>query len=262
MKQQTIDDLYDLFDCFFHLAPRKELRTLKDFNKKLTAAIKAGYPINYWTTDKEKCPYRDYRSGPLLHQILACNPSDISAFLGCYKEEIQFVEEDTRLFDLVKFLLDNGADVNIKDSEGWNALGHLCYNLVGFNWPEDLFKRIVDATEDINYQFPLYASSEKMTAFQLAVERYCFLCGDKRHTNCWRNIKILIDARATPDLTLLKRVFFEIKNNEDVNFRDEKNQFLKSYPEIIKLLDNFLEHKKQFDYSNDTMNIDTWSYEL
>ena len=125
------------------------------FRKILADGLKRGYPINY-------VPNENY-SMPLL---------SISLWYCKY--------------GLVALLLDIGADVNLKDATGRNAL---MYAVDKFRIDEKAFKRILAKTKDINAK-----DKQGRSALRILVKQYLF-SGFDHLLDC---IKLMLEAGADP----------------------------------------------------------------
>lgn len=155
---------------------------LQRFKEKVEAAIADGFPIDYF--DSSRSP------GPLFYDVLSG---------GTLHEPFLELSVSDEYLEAVKFLLDKGASVNIKDSSGWTGLTHAAY-YQGFRMPQELFLRIVEATENVNHivkDYPFmdggYLAPDS-TALKLLAMNY--VDHEDFRENCWENIKTLIDAGA------------------------------------------------------------------
>lgn len=207
---------------------------LECFKTDLVIALKAGYPINF-------SPARGgYKGMTLLHSALctglhhtSCGPT------------------------FAEILLDNGADVNIKDSWGYNALYYASFYLPS----PHIYERIVSQTEDIRINFNWWSISDwqldnswqytgnMYSALEILFIKFIYSISD----NTKNHVKVLLKTLLSHGLT-----------HEDVvnacnNLPDspqDSGDIVNSRQEILAFSDMFLQSKSQLKKKHITSSFD------
>lgn len=155
--------------------------------------------------------------------------------------------------DLICFMLDQGADVNVTNADNWNGLFFATYACCfqelsyGPRFPNDLYERIVRATEDINLRATgdagkqnLFINHSVKTSFQMLadsyINRFCDYKSNPEYKEClWHKIRILLDAGAKNELAgeyyvgdeLIYKGFLDLKKK--INLYKEQRSQLKTF---------------------------------
>lgn len=194
MKDEDMRDIYYEFYMKTH-----EQRF--DFKADLAEALKEGYSIDYapiipFSTDTET----------LLHCLIRC------------------MKTNDKYYDGLRFMLNNGANVNIKNRDKHNVLLS-CIDYHACDIPLNILRDIVSKTEDLelaadNLHYEYYREDIKPTAFLVLATYYITFGsdGDDRSINeenakndVWEKIKILIDAGANYNID--EKIFDDKKGN-------------------------------------------------
>lgn len=215
MRPDKFFNYYDELTNIFHRAESAE--DLKLFQEKLGAAISDGYPIDY------SPPKYDM---PLLRFVIR-RAGD--------KERYKKDKEA-----MVHVLLELGADPNIIDYKGDDALLHATVMWTGL----PAYKAILERTTDINRK-----SHDGYTPLSQLCEYYiCLAFSPRWREETYRKLTLLLDAGADPKLikneqsTILDHqisatVDWEIKKDEWERLKEFANSYLPYKREIKAALD-------------------------
>lgn len=224
MDEQNKNRIYDQFEHLWisNLYPKTISAKLEAL---LINALKQGYPIDY-------IPQRSGIS--LLHKALK---GDL------YRYGIPNPEEFLPpVVNTVRFMLDHGANVNVTDCGGWNALMYACHYLLQYI-PQDIFARIVRETKNLEQIAVSYACTNvavkippQTTALVLAARKYLWQCPNKDKEICWEKIKILIDAGADVGKLNSENVAsFTLDSEEERDYKDFMDRIIRYKEQMIQL---------------------------
>lgn len=204
-KQETYDRLLapinSICDELYIRKNFKEglTKALEQFRTDLAKALKKGFPIDYIPPEpKSDLGKKTIFVGKktLFHRAISLGWAMISNYYS------QAEKED--YYDTLRFMLDNGANVNIKDSRNFNVLMSLI-EISNWNIPIDIFRNIVAKTEDLEHVGDDKFQASHRTAFQLWVGYYLYYREegakvDIEVKNIWEMLTVLIDAGADCDI--------------------------------------------------------------
>lgn len=178
-----VRDQYSKLSAFLKY-PLKGIESCSSFSEKLDKALAEGFPIDYcemFCTDNDP---------PLLFLAVA-----------------NHTEENNRF---VKILLDHGADPNVIDGRGWNALIQCCWNIRGGTFrgntmiSDETFTELVKRTKDVNLK-----GEGNETALKGLVVEYIAAYQDNYFDadKILPKVRILMDAGADVNLGLIQYQF-------------------------------------------------------
>lgn len=195
------------------------------FKKELANALARGYPIDFRVGRNLK---KDNTGNSLLHLSLSCNVQPV----------------------ITQILLDNGANINLEDCNGMNALHLACFNfrLKGGARGEEAipsyFRELIEKTEDINN---VPRKLIRTTPFGTLCAKFC---------NCpisaiMSAIKMLIDAGADLNAGAKWQFLYEDKNVK-YHFADE----------LEEQVDRYIQQKQQKENMKNIRDSACYDYEL
>lgn len=184
------------------------------FKKELEAALADGYPIDF---KHETVSFGNYSKNKFITTLLLDSLN-------------------SRANAITQILLDYGADVNIENHNGMNALIMACYNIpngkyIIWNKKEatiqPYFRYILDNTEDVN-KVPIGLTG------QTALGLLCCKYASYPYGALMEAIKMLLDAGADPDAGSYWRREYHGTNKAFDKNAEKLEEFIQIYLEQMQ----------------------------